>query len=345
MTPRRRGAGWPGTARGAAPVAALAALAFVACGGEPTASRSTGTTFSLDVSGLLPLDASLDGHYQAWAVDGSGATTSLGAIDAGANTTFTLPNPVAEVASFLITYEPRGDADPGPSAQRLLAGRFVNGKATLSVDGALTLNNTPLREKPGQFTMFSPSNNAAAGYPSFEEAGVWLFNMAPRDTPQNDMWVRLTPLQPGWVYEGWMVRDVGLPNAVWLSYGKFLPDATGAINSRDDTGWGEFSGVTDYLKGEEEFPGDDWIANPLGYRMPGGLALPLDLREKTSGGVGRWTHVITVEPSTDRGEPVATPRPFTVRPYRDPFGDAGPGAPRTITFRADGVPRGEVVLR
>ena len=321
-------------------------LGTLACGGgdpAPTAV-ATGATLSLSVSGLLPLDPSLDGHYQAWVFDRAGTATSLGVVDARAATA-TFTNPVDAVASVLITYEPRGDADPGPSPSHLLAGRFQNGTATLSIAGAVTANDAPLREKPGQFTMFSPSNNAKNGYPSSEEAGVWLFNMAPRDTPQNDMWVRLTPLQPGWVYEGWMVRDIDSPNAVWLSYGKFLPDATGAVNSRDDTGWGEFSGVTDYLKGEEEFPGDDWIANPLGYRMPGSLPLPLDLREKTPTGASRWTHLITIEPASDRGEPVTTPRPFTVRPYRDPFGDGGPGIPRTITYHADGVPRGEVVLR
>jgi hypothetical protein len=257
----------------------------------------------------------------------------------------TFTNPVADAAAFLITYEPRGDTDPGPSSHRLLSGRFKAGRATLSVAGVLTLNDTPLREKPGQFTMFSPSDNAKHGYPSFEESGIWLFNMAPRETPQGDMWVRLTQLQPGWVYEGWMVRDIDTPGAVWLSYGKFLPDATGTVNTRDDTGWGEFSGVTDFLKGEEEFPGDDWISNPLGYQVPGGLTLPVNLREKTVAGASRWTHVITVEPASDRGEPVTTPRPFTVRPYRDPFGDGGPGSPRTITLHADGVPRGEVVLQ
>ena len=329
-------------------LAALGTLLASACGGsdEPTGvSTSSGTTLSLSVSNLLPLDPALDGHYQAWVLDRAGTPTTLGTVDTRNGTTFTFTNTVPEVASFLITYEPRNDADPGPSAQRLLIGSFRNGRATLSVQGALTLNDAPLREKPGQFTMFSPSDNARNGYPSNEQSGVWLFNMEPRDTPQNDMWVRLSPLQPGWTYEGWMVRDLGAPNAVWLSYGKFLPDATGAVNSRDDTGWGEFSGVTDYLKGEEEFPGDDWISNPFGYTMPGGLALPLDLREKTTAGVGRWTHLITVEPATDRGEAVTTPRPFTVRPYRDAFGDGGPGIARTITFHSDGVPSGEVVLR
>lgn len=323
-------------------------VALIGCGGasEPTGtSVPSGATLALTVSGLLPLDPSTEGRYQAWVVTRSGTASSLGTVDPRTATTVEFTNPTAAITSFLITYEPRGDADPGPSSHRLLMGRFQNGKAALSIAGAITLNDSPFREKPGQFTMFSPSDNAKNGYPSFEESGVWLFNMAPRDTPQNDMWVRLTQLQPGWTYEGWMVRDLDTPNAVWLSYGKFLPDFTGTVNSRDDTGWGEFSGVTDFLKGEEEFPGDDWIANPLGYQMPGGLALPLDLREKTASGGGRWTHLITVEPSSDRGEPVTTPRPFTIRPYRDPFGDGAPGAARTITFHADGVPRGDVVLR
>ena len=331
--------------RAALATAPLAIAAACGGGSEPTSTVSTGVTLVLTVSNLLPLDPVADGHYQAWVLDRAGTATSLGPVDPRVGTTFSFSNPVAAVASVLITYEPRDDADPGPSAQRLLIGSFRNGKAALGIEGALTLNNAPLREKPGQFTMFSPSDNAKNGYPSNEQAGVWLFNMAPRDTPQNDMWVRLAPLQPGWTYEGWMVRDLGTPNAVWLSYGKFLPDATGAVNSRDDTGWGEFSGVTDYLTGEEELPGDDWISNPFGYQMPGGLALPLDLREKNASGVGRWTHLITVEPSTDRGEPVTTPRPFTVRPYRDPFGDGAPGIPRTITFHGDGVPNGEVVVR
>jgi hypothetical protein len=278
-------------------------------------------------------------------VDAQGVAHSLGTVVGGAGGSASFSTPVANPASFLISYEPTGDADGTPSPHRLLAGPFQGGRAVLTVQGAVTASDLPLRERPGQFTMFSPSNNFRDGYPSNEESGIWLFNMAPRETPQNDMWVRLTQLQAGWVYEGWMVRDIDTPGAVWLSYGKFLPDATGALNSRDDTGWGEFSGVVDFLKGEEEFPGDDWISNPLGYPMPGGLTLPLNLREKTAGGTSRWTHLITIEPSSDRGEPVTTPRPFTVRPYRDPFGDGGPGSPRTITFRPDGVPRGEVVVR
>ena len=321
-------------------------LATSACGGsDPTGTVPGGTGVELSVSGLVSLDASRDGRYEAWVVDRAGTWHPLGGVEPRSGSSFRFANPAAGAASFAITYEPRGDSDPGPSQHVLLRGEVRGDRSQLSVQGAVTAAGQPLRERPGQFTMFSPSNNFRSGYPSNEESGIWLFNMAPRETLQNDMWVRLTPLQPGWVYEGWMVRDIDSPTPVWLSYGKFLPDASGAVNSRDDTGWGEFSGVTDFLKGEEEFPGDDWISNPLGYQMPGGLSLPLNLREKTTSGVGRWTHLITIEPSSDRGEAVTTPRPFAVRPYRDPFGDGGPGVPRIITFRADGVPKGEVVLR
>ena len=325
----------------------LAAPALGACGGgEPTGTGvSVGSTLTLTISNVPALELGAGGRFEAWIIDRQGSAHPLGPVTIGsAAVTFT--SPVADPTSFLITYEPSGDADATPSPHHLLAGAFRGGRAELTLRGAVTASDLTLRDRPGQFTMFSPSDNFKNGYPSFEESGIWLFNMAPRETPQNDMWVRLTQLQPGWTYEGWMVRDFGAPDAIWLSYGKFTPDATGAINSRDDTGWGAFSGVTDFrTAGEEEFPGDDWISNPLGFAVPGGLSLPLNLREKTTAGASRWTHLITIEPSSDRGETIGKERPFAIRPYRDPFGDGGPGVPRTITFRADGVPTGEVVPR
>ncbi|MBK6306693.1 MAG: hypothetical protein IPF47_13620 [Gemmatimonadetes bacterium] len=245
-----------------------------------------------------------------------------------------------------MTVQTLKDPAGSPSAHRLMKGEWKGGRATLSVENALTLGNLPLKQVPGQFTMFSPSDNFMNGYPSFEECGVWLFNMAPRQTPQNDQWVRLSPLTPGWIYEGWMVRDHGKPDAIWLSYGKFLPDASGAISSRDDTGWGPFSGVEDFqTAGEEEFPGDDWFSNPLGFPFPSVLRLPLDLREKDATGSSRWTHVITIEPRSDKGEAIGSERPFAIRPYRDGFGDSAPGTPRTITYRPEGVPQGDAARR
>ncbi len=312
----------------------------LACGaGDPT-DPDQRTTLTLTLTGLRPLDPSLEGSYEAWVVAANGTPTSAGKFSYSGGTV-QLVLPISDPQRVEVTIEPPDDGDPTPSAQRLLTGSLSGASAALSVEGAVTQSTLPLRDQPGQFTMFSPSDNAVNGYPSFEESGVWLFNMAPKNTPQNDTWVRLTQLRDGWTYEGWMVRDYGTSSAIWLSYGKFRPDQTGAVNSRDDSGWGPFSGVLDFqTAGEEEYPGDDWIANPLNLPLPSGLTLPLNLRETTGTGQSRWTHLITIEPSWNRGEPLVTERPFLIMPYRDPFGSGAPGAPRTISYRADGVPRG-----
>lgn len=331
------------------PVLALAATLVVlpscASDAEPPLGPA-GVTIQLSIAGLRPLDPAWGGAYEAWIIDGRGQPHSAGRFVPAGDGRVEITTPVAGGREIEVTVEPPGDQDPAPSSHRLLRGAFRGGRAELSVVGAVTAGGLRLRERPGQFTMFTPSDNAENGYPSHEYSGVWLFNMAPRQTEQDDMWVRLTQLRPGWVYEGWMVRDPGKPGEVWLSYGKFLPDASGAINTRDDTGWGPFSGVTDFqTAGEEEFPGDDWISNPLGYPVPGDLALPLDLREKDANGEYRWTHVITIEPAFDRGEAISSERPFLIRPYRDPFTPVAPGEPRAITFHEAGVPRGIAEVR
>jgi hypothetical protein len=330
----------------------LAALSVCvgACGGGDAASTApSGTNASsitLSFDGLRALDPATEGAYEAWIVDAAGGFHSLGRVSGTSAATLALPQTARDGMEVWITVEPPGDADATPSAQRLLKGTLHGGRADLSVVGALTQGSLTLRERPGQFTMFSPSDNALNGYPSHEESGVWLFNMQPRQTEQGDMWVRLTQLDAGWTYEGWMVRDIAQPNAIWLSYGKFRPDYTGTINSRDDTGWGPYSGVVDFrTDGEEEFPGDDWISNPLGYSFPRELSLPLNLRETTLAGAPRWTHVITVEPAWNRGEPIGGEHPFFIRPYQDAFGDGAPGAPRTITFRPENIPSGHAELK
>jgi len=322
------------------------ALGALACGGADAAGPriEAGTTLTLTAVSLPTLDPERDGRYEAWMIDGAGRAYSAGKFEGGGSVS--LVSPVAGVRAIEVTVEPPDDTDDRPAEQRLLRGTLRGAAAELTIEGAVTQGDVALRASPGTFTMFSPSDNSWAGYPSNEESGVWLFNVRPRETPQNDTWVRLTQLQAGWTYEGWMVRDFGAPGAIWLSYGKFVPDLTGALSGRDDTGWGPFSGVVDFRTGgEEEFPGDDWISNPLNLPFPSELTLPLNLREKTASGASRWTHVITIEPALDRGEPIGSERPFFIRPYRDPFGDGGPGVPRPITFHPDAAPRAVVQIR
>ena len=318
--------------------------AGLACGDDPTAPPvDAGARLVLTSTALPALDAQREGYYEAWAIDGAGQAHSMGPVAPGGPVTLTTF--AGGIIAVEITVEPPGAPDGAPSAQRLLRGTIGGASADLTLRGAVTQGGLELKRQPGTFTMFSPSNNSWAGYPSHEEAGIWLFNVRPRETPQNDTWVRLAQLQTGWTYEGWMVRDFGAANAIWLSYGKFVPDQTGTVTGRDDTGWGPFSGVLDFATaGEEEFPGDDWISNPLGFAFPSALSLPLDLREKTQTGASRWTHVITIEPARDRGEPFGTERPFFIRPYHDPFGDGDSDEPRVITFHGETIPSARIAI-
>lgn len=325
------------------------AVAAAACGGGDATSPGGGTastSLTFTFSALRALDPATEGVYQAWTRDAGGAFHSLGQFPYATTVTLPLAEPLGDGAELWITVQRPGDGDAVPSAQKLLRGTLHGRAADLTIVGAITQSTLQLKAHPGQFTMFSPSDNALSGYPSHEESGVWLFNMRPDLTEQDDMWVRLSQLDAGWTYEGWMVRDIGTANAVWLSYGKFTPDYTGAVNTRDDTGWGPFSGVVDFrTDGEEEFPGDDWISNPLNFALPAGLTLPLDLRETDASGHFRWTHVITIEPAWNRGEAIGSERPFLVMPYEDPFGGGAPGAARTITFHPEGVPSAKVTAQ
>jgi hypothetical protein len=333
----------PCSSRAAVCVALIPLLSSCGDGDAAAPGIGAGARLALTTSGLSAVDPAREGTYEAWTIDGAGRAHSAGRFTATSGE-IQLVSAAEDGRAFEVTIEPPGDNDAEPSARRVLRGRFVEGRAELTMVDAIT-RGAPLEDTPGTFTMFTPSDNHTA-YPSHEEAGVWLFNVRPRETPQNDMWVRLTPLNAAWTYEGWMVRDLGTSDEIWLSYGKFLPDETGALGEKDDTGWGPFSGVTNFrTEGVENFPGDDWISNPLGFPFPAELTLPLNLREKDAAGQLRWTHVITIEPASDRGEAIGSERPFFIRAYRDSFGDQGAGVPRPITYRRDAVPRGLVELR
>lgn len=325
-------------------VVTCALLHTSGCAADVAGPRiATGTVLNLTTTALVALDTVREGRYAVWFIDASGGASFARTFAPGA--TVEIVSPIDGASEVQITLELSGAAMDRPSDRVILRGDFRDGRADLSVVEAITQAGE-LRARPGQFTMFSPSDNGAAGYPSHEESGVWVFNMNPSATEQKDFYVRLTQLGAGWTYEGWMVRDFGSPQEIWLSYGKFVPDWTGALNQPDDTGWGAFSGVTDFASLHlEDFPGDDWISNPLGFPFPSALSLPLNLREKDATGKLRWTHVISIEPMSDKGEPIGTERPFFLRPYSDPFGDLNPGMPRTITFHEEGVPTGRVEVR
>ena len=164
---------------------ATLALALAACGGDATSPVARdATSVTLTFSALTRLDQSA-GRYDAWLADANGAALRLGVVaDPAVASTFMLPREVRAGDELWITLEQSGEASSAPSSQRLLRGAFSGAHADLSIVGAVTEKGLALRAKPGQFTMFSPSDNGAHGYPSNEESGVWLFNMQPRETEQ-----------------------------------------------------------------------------------------------------------------------------------------------------------------
>jgi hypothetical protein len=332
-------------------VAASALLAIAGCGGEggPTAVTA-GSHLDVTFHGLRPLDAATEGSYEAWLTDQSGSVVSAGrfvlpAPDASGASRVRLSVPSDGATRLTITVEPPNDHDAVPSRSELMAGTFSHGSAALSILGSVT-DGRPLETDPGHHSLFTSSNNVELGYPSFENSGLWLFSISVLVNKHGTREVKVTPLQRGWTYEGWIVRRLGTPEEVWLPYGKFVPDRFGLLTSRDNEGSGVFSGDADYVNGGvEDVPGSEWtttrVSSQLGLTVPGGLTLPLALDEvDPATGSAVWTHVITIEPIADEEEPLLTDRPFLLQPYRNPIGAGGPGVPREILYQHND-PRGD----
>lgn len=318
--------------------------AGLGCGDDVTGPRLDDT---LEISFAdLPVLSANDGRIALW-VYGASDTLAAGVIpaDHAPGQPFRFSNPVADASGVFVTVEPRDDINPAPSASVLLHGRFSRGRATLSIEGAVT-DGRRLEPDPGAHSLFTTSNNVELGYPSFENSGLWLFSVAPSRNVHGTREVKLTPLRAGWVYEGWIVRQTD--PEIWISYGKFRPDELSLLTSRDDTGAGPFAGDEDFRNaGVEDVPGEEWtsdrIAGQLGVALPAGVTLPIQLDATDAEGAALWRHVITIEPAFDETEGPLEGNPFAVRPYANPIGAGGPGEPRVIRL-IQSAPTATVVL-
>ena len=315
-------------------------------------------TLVLDLSGFPSLDPVSEGSYQAWVAGSDGQPRDAGrfSVSGGGADRVALTSPIRNPTEVFITLEPAGADDGAPAPQKLLRGDFGAEVAELTYISALTAG-LPFVEEPGTHFLFTPSDNPAVGYPSNEDAGLWLFQAAAGDSGSAAFWLDFMPLRPEWTYEGWAVLDYGSADATWFSYGKFSIDVDKQAKFEDDSGFGPFSGRLDYLTDPFEeiaMPGDDWVGNPLGVPLPGGLpetVLPLDLNGCTGTGCrpfwrgpSRFTHVITVEPLTDMGEEPWLAEPFFLAPYRNPIGEGPPDEPRKINYVPSELPSGRATL-
>lgn len=323
-------AGWRRALRPLALASLGLALAAQAC--DSPAAPGMGAALEIAFERLDAIPA-VDGVYEVWVHDGAD-TASVGRLPSGSGPLepYRFDLPMEGVRGVMVTVEPPGANDGRPSRSVLLHGSFDGGRATLTIEGAVT-DGRPLEDAPGAHSLFTTSNNVEMGYPSFENAGLWLFSVAPSRNRHGTREVKLTPLRAGWTYEGWIVKQE-VPR-IWLTYGKYRPDELSLLTSRDDSGAGPFSGDEDFRNaGVEDVPGEEWttdrIASRLGIALPPGLELPLALDAEDPSGNAVWHHVITIEPAVDEAEGPVQGRPFVVRPYENPIGAGGPGEPRVI---------------
>jgi len=321
-----------------------------ACESGTTGLRpSTEANIHVGLTGLQLLDPVTDGSYEAWIIESNGDIRSVGRFDATGNSAaFDFATTIDDPTHFMVTIEPPTDDDSMPSRHKLLGGPFVSGSATLTVTGYVTIIGVPLETNPGVHVLATPTDDAQLGYPSREDAGLWLFDPA-LDTLDAGYYANLSPLTEGWWYEGWVVYDYGAAAETWISYGKFRPDGSRQANVRDDTGLGIFSGQRDYqfaLGLTLHVPGDDWLSDSLQLDVIP-FPLPLDLNGDAASGVSsRWTHVITIEPwgPNREAELPSQARPFFLQPYRNAIGEADPATPRSIEFHGGTLPSGTASL-
>lgn len=303
-------------------------LAVAACSDEATApaGRQIVTTFT----DLLPLDPATEGTYEGWVLDGSGTPHSAGPFTIDGSADYSFDVPIENPTMFVITVEPPNDTDPMPSDQKLLGGAFSGSTATLTALGFVSSSAmADFATSPGTHVLLTPTTGTADD----DDGGIWLLNPpGPGGVPTAT--VTLPPLQPGWVYEGWVVFQPGTAAQTAVSYGKYTPQSAGTLSGRDSDAAGPLSGAPGDQMAGPPFPGGDFVASN-GNNVPGGLTLPFDFNgDDMVMGDSEWMHVISIEPGFDVGEPSLAAVPFQLKPFGDPFGDGGPTEPRVIAALA-----------
>ena len=305
---------------------ALSVLVLIAgCSDDPNTPPPP-QVVSVSFTGLVALDPATEGTYEGWVIDGSGAAHSTGTFALDGSSSYMFDVPIESPTMFVLTVEPPGDSDPTPSAQKLLAGPFVSGTASLSALGLVSESPTAdFTASPGTHVLLTPTTVVTTD----DDAGIWLLNPpAPGGMPSAT--VTLPPLTAGWIYEGWVVNQPGTANQTAISYGKFTPQSDGTLSGRDSDAAGPFSGAPGDLTAGPPFPGSDFVM-PNGANVPGALVIPFDFNgDDAVIGDSEWMHVISIEPAFDVGEPTLSAMPFQLKPFGDPFGDGGPTTARII---------------
>ena len=203
-------------------------------GGSATKSHQ----LILDLEGLESMKGQ---HFEGWnIVNGQAITTGrfslgkngevfkvnadgkiLSKIGRNNKGVFKLDKSAVNASTFVLTIEPNGDTDEGPSDVHVMGGNFKNGQSSLSIDHGSSLQ-TDFENVAGGFILAAPTG----GNPN---QGVWFM-----DPSQGESALELPELPRGWAYEGWIVNT---KNDGKLSTGLFFNG-----NGADSDGAGVFAG-------------------------------------------------------------------------------------------------------
>jgi len=181
----------------------IAALSF-------SQAQASTVELGLELSNLTPMKGQ---HYEGWnIIDGKPFSTGRFSITkhgdiylvdnngkmkmkVGSNgeASFKVNHNHIKSELFVLTIEPNGDKDNGPSNIHVIGGNYTKGQANLSIAHGSSLG-TSFNSATGNFILAAPTGG------NFNQ-GVWFVN------PSNGMKdLDLPTLPSGWAYEGWIVN-------------------------------------------------------------------------------------------------------------------------------------------
>lgn len=232
----------------------------------------------LEVEGLENLGD--DYVYEGW-IEVDGEMVSVGTFtvdDQGgmSKTMFEMDiEDLEKATSFLLSIEPESGSSEEPSKTRILAGRFSESEAKLTMDHGNAIG-TDLTSATGKYILATPTDGNSS---SNENSGVWWID--PNNGPGRGL--NLPELPEGWKYEGWAIVD-GVP----LSTGKFRS----VVRADESDKYSETTAPG------FDFPGEDFLVN-----APSEVNFPLNLAGNTV--------AITVEPDPDNSDRPFMIKPLT----------------------------------
>ncbi len=212
---------------------------------------------TLELSGLGSMQGQ---HYEGWnIVAGQAKSTGRFSINDNGNiysvdsmgrelrrlgtnntATFIVDSSQKSSTLFVLTIEPNGDDDTGPSSVHVMGGEYSSGAATLTTSHKSSLK-VDFTSVTGSFIMAAPTGG------EFNQ-GVWFV-----DPSEGIGSLSIPTLATGWAYEGWIVNT---SNGKKISTGIFF-DANGAD-----------SDAAGYLAGPLKLsfpsvPGQDIVESPV----------------------------------------------------------------------------------